>query len=160
MEYKLYCNREKEATLASTMMFGHVLGAIICALLSKYGHDKAKVLIVYIVGNLICAAGLITATLSECLQKVGIALGVWATGCEIIHIFIFYTALLYFGGPARSKIATIQTVGWGFYSIFLPSSFLVMPEWRNNIITFAAIPHLIMAISIMFTFTKLSKLEE
>lgn len=61
----MYCDDEKKAALASKMMFGHVLGAIICALLSKYGHDKAKVLIVYIVGNLTCAFGLIRAASAQ-----------------------------------------------------------------------------------------------
>jgi hypothetical protein len=82
------------------------------------------------------------------------------TGCEVIHIFVFYTAMLYFGGPARSKIATLQTIGWGFYSIFLPSSFLLIPEWRKNIVYFAAVPHILMAISIIVSFRNLNNLEE
>lgn len=135
------------------MMFGRLFASLLCTYFSYMASCRRKSLRILISCHSACAFSLFVASCSSSLQMISFSLALWTFSSQSLYIFNFSIGVLYFSGKLREKVAQIQCSSRQIYSILLPLLFIIVPNWRYNLLLFTVPLHLGFALLLLLNYS-------
>lgn len=127
------------------MLFGHVIGAFVSVVLSRYGNIRAKVLSILKICNLLIGASLFALLLFDGIHMIGAILAIWGAIMEVIYSYDMVMPNVVYPHIVLKRVITLLVSAWPILPIFMPLLFYLIGSWRWYLVLAIGVPHICIA---------------